>query len=247
MNPKKHPLPEFGTGFTLVELLVVVAIVAVLAAITMPVLSNAIDGSKNAKCIGNLRGIGAAAMSYAADNDGRLPPIAQSYNWNAENAHKWWTTFLFNYSSTNTNVVDVRKYWRCPCVSEQDFHKSIDITYSSYTPLRPVVSFVTMDNPVGSYKLAQIQKPSTVWMFGDGGTPQGNETPPRSYKTAGALQRYATVWGSDARPAFRHGNGKRANFVACDGHVDSLTFEQSTNLNCGAFGYFDPGMGRVVY
>lgn len=234
-------------GFTLIELLVVIAIIAVLAAIAFPALTGAIDNSKSAKCVGNLRGIGAAALSYAADNDGRLPPIAQSYNWNAENAHKWWTTFLANYGTTNTNVVDVRKVWRCPCVSDQDFYTSQAITYSTYTPLKPVVSFVTTSDPSGSYKLAQIQKPSAIWMFGDGGTPQGTATPPQKYKTAGAMQRYASAWGSDGRPAFRHGGGKRANYVACDGHVASLSYEQSTNLNCGPFGYYDPNVGRVVY
>lgn len=238
--------PTQQTAFTLVELLVVVAIIAILAALAFPVASGAMENSKRGKCVGNLRSIGAAAHAYAADNNGRLPPIAQTYNWNAANANRWWTSFLVNYGTTNTNVVDVRKVWRCPCVADDDFKTSVAITYSSYTPLKPVVSFVTPSNPLGSYTLAQIKKPSTVWMFGDGGTPVGDPKAPSGYKTAGAMTRYKSDWGSDGRPAFRHGGGT-ANYVACDGHVQSLTMKDATNIDCGPFGYFDPGVGKVVY
>lgn len=237
-------------GFTLIELLVVIAIVAILAAIAVPALTGAMDSSKNAKCVGNLRGIGAAALAYAADNNGRLPPIALTYNWNAQSANQWWTSFLVNYGTTNTNVVDVRKVWRCPCVSDADFKKSVAITYSTYTPMKPVVSFITSSDPAGSYKLAQIQKPSAIWMFGDGGTPLGvvdSNKPPERYETAGAIDRWPQRWGSTARPAFRHGGGKRANYVACDGHVQSITFEESTNIDCGPFGVRDPVSGDVVF
>lgn len=233
-------------AFTLIEMLVVVSIIAILAAIALPAFAAALDRSRSAKCVGNLRGIGAAALAYAADNNGRLPPIALSYNWNAANANKWWTSFLFNYGTGKTNVVDVREAWRCPCVSDDDFKTSVAITYSSYTPLKPVVSFVTANDPLGSYALGQIAKPSTVWMFGDGGTPEGDPKSPTGYKTAGAMTRYRSDWASDGRPAFRHA-GKRANYVACDGHVQSITMDEAADINCGPFGYFDSGVGKVVY
>jgi prepilin-type N-terminal cleavage/methylation domain-containing protein/prepilin-type processing-associated H-X9-DG protein len=234
-------------AFTMVELLVVVAIIAFLAAIAFPSFTKAMDISKSAKCIGNLRGIGAAALAYSAENDGRLPPIAKSYNWNAENATNWWMTFLANPGSSN--AVDVRKIWRCPCVSDQDFHASGAITYSTYTPLKPLVTFVTTSSPDGSYKLAQIQKPSVIWMFGDGGIPLGSvdpNRPPQRYETAGAIDRWPKRWGSTARPAFRHG-GYRANYVACDGHVESISWDKSTNIDCGPFGYYESASGDAQF
>lgn len=235
-------------AFTLTELLVVIAVIAVLATLLFPALKGATENSKSTQCVANLRGIGAAALNYAAENDGRLPPIAKAYNWNAANATKWWTTFLVNTGSAG--VVDVRKVWRCPCVADQDFTTVDAITYSSYTPLKPVISFVTASSPEGSYKLVQIEKPSATWMFGDGGTPVGTNDanqPPKQYKTAGAIDRWPKNWGSTARPAFRHGGGTRANYVACDGHVDSLSWDKFTSVDCGPFGYYDKSSGNAAF
>lgn len=61
-------------GFTLVELLTVVAIIAVLAAILFPVFARARENARRASCQSNLKQIGLAAMQYASDYDGSLPP-----------------------------------------------------------------------------------------------------------------------------------------------------------------------------
>lgn len=68
------PRVRAGRGaFTLVELLIVIAIVGVLAATISGVLGVASKRGKVAKCAGNLRQLTAATMLYAADNDAALP------------------------------------------------------------------------------------------------------------------------------------------------------------------------------
>ncbi len=59
-------------AFTLVELLVVVAIVAILAAILFPVFAQAKEAAKKTACLSNERGIGTAAALYMNDNDAAL-------------------------------------------------------------------------------------------------------------------------------------------------------------------------------
>ena len=62
-------------AFTLVELLVAMAILAILASIATPAIGSMIERGRSAKCLGNLRQIGVAVQQYVSDNDYRFPPI----------------------------------------------------------------------------------------------------------------------------------------------------------------------------
>ena len=63
-------------GFTLLELLAAIAIVAVLAALAIPLANAGIARADSAKCLGNLRAIGAGLNAWLADNNMTMPPLA---------------------------------------------------------------------------------------------------------------------------------------------------------------------------
>lgn len=60
-------------GFTLVEFLVVIGIIAVLIGILLPVLAEARRSARRANCLANLHTVGVAIHAYAHDNGGRIP------------------------------------------------------------------------------------------------------------------------------------------------------------------------------
>jgi prepilin-type N-terminal cleavage/methylation domain-containing protein/prepilin-type processing-associated H-X9-DG protein len=64
---------RFRHGFTLVELLVVIGIIALLMALLMPALSRAREDSRRVKCLSNLKSIGQGLYTYAQTYRDRLP------------------------------------------------------------------------------------------------------------------------------------------------------------------------------
>lgn len=61
-------------GFTLVELLVVIAVIAILAAMLFPVFSRAREKTRQSSCLSNMKQFGGAFGMYETDYDGRTPP-----------------------------------------------------------------------------------------------------------------------------------------------------------------------------
>src|SRR5690606_13494189 len=62
-------------GFTLDELLTVIAIIGILAAIIIPVVGKVRQSARVTQSVANLRGIGQAVLLYAGENRHTLPPL----------------------------------------------------------------------------------------------------------------------------------------------------------------------------
>jgi prepilin-type N-terminal cleavage/methylation domain-containing protein/prepilin-type processing-associated H-X9-DG protein len=78
MRPWKHERRS-GRGFTLVELLVVVAIIIIIAALLFPVFSQVREKARQTRCINNLKQISLAMSMYTDDYDGVLPRDVTRY------------------------------------------------------------------------------------------------------------------------------------------------------------------------
>jgi prepilin-type N-terminal cleavage/methylation domain-containing protein/prepilin-type processing-associated H-X9-DG protein len=91
--------------FTLLELMVVVAIIGILLTILMPALSNAREKARRAVCLSNMKQFATAVTSIATQSNGKLPEGTR-----ANSEHNIWLGFylrdlLYNdYGFTQTNL-----------------------------------------------------------------------------------------------------------------------------------------------
>jgi prepilin-type N-terminal cleavage/methylation domain-containing protein/prepilin-type processing-associated H-X9-DG protein len=70
-----RPAHQKGQGFTLIEVLVVIAIIAILAAILFPVFAQAREKARMTSCLSNMKQIGVGLMMYVQDYDQTYPRI----------------------------------------------------------------------------------------------------------------------------------------------------------------------------
>ena len=92
-------------GFTLVELLVVISIIALLLAILMPSLSKAREQARRVVCLSNLKQLGLAMEMYLEDNRELYPPYDENYG----GTDAWLRVLQKNYLGNK----DVSRAWQC--------------------------------------------------------------------------------------------------------------------------------------
>jgi prepilin-type N-terminal cleavage/methylation domain-containing protein/prepilin-type processing-associated H-X9-DG protein len=114
-----------AVAFSLVELLVVIAVIGILAAISLPVIQRAQEEGRATACISNLHQIGMALQLYVDSNNNTLPIMRDAPTDTNQLATNTFPTVNVVLGSElgNTNVL------RCP----SDFQGIYQLTGSSYS------------------------------------------------------------------------------------------------------------------
>ncbi len=100
-------LVKSGRDFTLIEMLVVIAIISILSAILMPALIKARDTALSVSCQSNLRQLGMGVKLYSDDNRGWLP-VAQ-YRLSGDMPYNWKGAIAQYTGGKTPNPIN---YWR---------------------------------------------------------------------------------------------------------------------------------------
>jgi len=234
-------------GFTLVELLVVLAIIAILAALLLVSLAKSQEKVKSAVCLNNLKQLQVGWCMYVLVNNDRLPPnISQLIFPNQANVAGAW---VLGNAKTDTNTDNIKAgvlfpyipnaaVYRCPADTSTVTGGSLIRTRSYSIELwlnadirNGTVQETVNNNPFNLRKYTQMVDPSPAhtWVFSDEHANTISDgifviaSPwafPPDPGGAGPPGPDLHFWSSF--PADRHSNG--ANLSFADGHVEHHTW-----------------------
>ena len=219
-------------GFTLVELLTVIAVLGVLTALLVPSLRSGLDAARRAQCAHNLRQMAIAAHAVAAQSEGELPPAYQRDFTTGETTA--WEQFLWELGA------DFR-IQQCP-----SFRGDANWSDDRYTGYNYNASYLggrilrrgaeLLPASLVSAHLSMIARPQECAMFGDGEYEGGANKFMRS-PWPGALDSSAAL-ALGGTQGFRHKD--ETNVAFADGHVES---REDRHTATAASGSPAPGCG----
>jgi len=237
-----------GGGFTLVELLVVMAIVGMLIALLMPAVIGALDLANQTACASNLRQIGIAMNLYLKDHDGLFFLLVE----NDPPAGRYWY-FGFEASSSQTLAEGNRILDRtrgklypylqasegvevCPAVPFGGPHKP---KYQGANWTYGINYNLSSHNSSGNYGWIRPADAARTVIFADAAWVNAIQAP--ASPTHPMVEDWFYIQPGARFVQFRHGG--RANVLFADWHVEAVgpaagSFDP--RLPEARIGYFDP-------
>ncbi len=185
-------------GFTLVELLVIIAIIAILMSLLIPAISSARNKANTVRCLGQLKSWAGAVTDYQADNGGMFP----TGSWYAVMAPYVGMKRQWEAGGTLPKPGD-KSIYSCPSASIAEFGAAnLKISYAMNSQVH-VSSRTTGPIGVPTLRRSMLGKPGQfVVMFDSKST---------------------SAYGGSADALMRHGRTNIVNILFADGRAISAT------------------------
>ena len=207
----RQAVKHSSAGFTLVELLVVVAIIALLVSILLPSLGRAKEQTRVAMCMSNLKGLGLAFTVYTSENDDWYPlgadPELNVDNWDFLMQPYYGSYGLLHCPSDKLT----RPYEEWAWPEEWRYPRSYGINRD--------VAWMSQE------KATEATDPSDTILLGE-----LREWVPPSWSGVGVYHQYLACgifhseeyWLGRQATFDAHSNGDAANYLFCSGRVGSI-------------------------
>ncbi|MEO6908449.1 MAG: DUF1559 domain-containing protein [Abditibacteriaceae bacterium] len=223
-------------GFTLIEILVVVAIISLLAAILFPVFARARESARKASCQSNLHQIGLAWLQYSQDYDEQVMRFSTP---GCGNTCYWWGGWNGSTLSSAGGLLESymknTQVNKCPSLpdelldSKEQTGYGYNTVYLSPTTYGPPPAYASQDVPVN---LAQIEDPARTVAFADAAQLYNGITMQASTYLSPPGDTNPPTYAGDY-PNFQGRHNGTGNVLWCDGHVKAF----KPVYRSGTFGY----------
>ena len=205
-------------GFTLVELLVVIVIMAILSAPLLPVLNRGRAAARSAACRSNLRQLGIGFILYV--DEFKKYPL--DYIWGMTNGDtavpdSHWYNNLLSYSGGTSDGWSLNGTFSCPSERRGGYGaKGAGYLYNALGTKRgtgwsgDANGIISFSDPLSALGLGVLGWPNVS-------VPESRILMPSDMLEAGEIDGFGWKWPRVAG----YSHGPRANAVFCDGHVES--------------------------
>lgn len=231
--------------FTLIELLIVIAIIAILASMLMPALKKARDSAKGISCANNLKQIGLGLGSYMGDYNDYFPNLGVLAFSNTKTGSVWDPSeYVPKYHVFNCPADPLKRLWggfpgssAQKCSYGYNYYLTGNKTFNptntggswpSGSDKKPLKMNVVLNSRMGASGIAygmELWRCDSIWYSGD--TPYAGLAAGKSTAYTGTTLDTRT----DGEYYYLHGKG--GNYLWCDGHVSNLTISDFEDKNYG--------------
>lgn len=213
---KHSPAPR--RAFTLIEILVVIAIIGILSAILFPVFSRARENGRKTVCLSNMRQLGLAFQQYAQDSRGKYPLSGNFQAWAPGYAH--WVTGTAGTEPANYSLADIASPFDYYPDRSSQVEKgalfpyvkntSVYVCPSNKDGLKKHLSY-SMNCAVSGLNTSKITSPGDIVLLID-----------EQFTTDGFFWAANDIGSTDKLTTVHNGGG---NLLFADGHVKFFTFD----------------------